>query len=70
MIGVWHIAHITHLDKRTGLIEAYCSKLGKTLRGQLPELVNSGFMLQDKVRLFVETLPYALRIKMVTKVRK
>jgi len=70
MSGSWQVAHLTSLNKSNGAFEVYCSKYGKKIQGKLPDLINSPFMLYDRVRIFVEVLPYTLRIKMLTKVRK
>lgn len=67
MSGNWYVAHLTSLNKKTGSFEVYCSKFGKKVQGKLPELIYSNYMLYDKVRVFIDVLPYTLRIKMLIK---
>lgn len=69
MKGAWELARITSLNKRTGKVEVFCRKYNCFISASLPELINSQHKVYDTVRIFVEVLPYTLRIKMLTKTR-
>lgn len=69
MKSSWEVARITSINNRTGQIEVYCAKFGRFISAKLKDLINSRFTLHDRVRIFVEILPYTVRLKMVTKTR-
>lgn len=66
-MGHWEVARITKIDRRTGRFEVYSQARRIYLQGCLPDLTNSQYLLGDQVRIFVKVLPYAVKIKMISK---